>query len=708
MANVPTWTGVWAILSRRWVSAAGMFAFAFLVIGTFVTLMALDLLRMRADAIRTSERNTAAFALALGDNLGQTVSAVDRVMQTFLPRLQGDADRSFPAMDKLRSELLTLLSTIPEAQIFAAFDGDGVRFLNLSGWPDSKSSDGASKDYFVAHRDNPNLGLSVSNVFQSGSGYTIMSLSRRLNNPDGSFAGTLAISTELRYLQRIYDQAALSRNGSIALYRTDGTLLIRHPLTKDQINKNFGNTELFTKYLKESSVGTYETTSSPIDSIHRIVSYRKIEGVPLVVTASESFDEILTPWRELVQRYIILAVLIALAVSGLAYALYRQMSNRIAADGRFRAALDSASNAFITLLPRRTAEGGWDFTIMDANLSASGLIGTDRQSMIGASLTSIAPIFYHNGIVEICATTHESKRPTTTEVTYSPPGGDQRWLRVRTTPFRDGVALSVRDSTDEHEAQTAMRVAKENAESANRAKSDFLANMSHELRTPLNAVIGFADIIVQQLFGPVGSDRYREYATLIKMSGTHLLEIISDILDLAKVEADRVVLDETEIEIPGLWRICSTLIAGRAEQAGVKVTIAVPSDVPKLKADELRIKQIILNLLSNSVKFSTMGTEVRLAVKRMESGELAITVSDQGCGMTAAEIAVALQPFGQVNSSVTKSKEGTGLGLPLARRMTEIHGGRLDIHSVPGEGTVVTVLLPASRVLPQPSLAQAG
>lgn len=708
MANVPTWTGVWAILSRRWISAAGMFAFAFLVIGTFVTLMALDLLRMRADAIRTSERNTAAFALALADNLGQTVSSVDRVMQTFLPRLQGDADRSFPAMDKLRSELLTLLSTVPEAQIFAAFDGDGVRFLNLTGWPDSKSSDGASKDYFVAHRDNPNLGLSVSNVFQSASGYTIMSLSRRLSNPDGSFAGTLAISTELKYLQRIYDQAGLNRNGSIALYRTDGTLLIRHPEAKDQINRNFYNTELFSAHLTQSTFGTYHAASSPIDGIRRIVSYRKIEGVPLVVTASESVEEVLTPWRDLVERYIILAILIALAVSSLAYALYRQMNNRIAADGRFRAALDSASNAFITLSPQRTPEGRWDFIIMDANLSASGLIATDRQSMIGASLTTIAPRFYHNGIVNICAETHESRKPKTTQVMDVQPGADPRWLRVRTTPFRDGVALSLRDSTDEHEAQAAMQIAKENAESANRAKSDFLANMSHELRTPLNAVIGFADIIVQQLFGPVGSDRYREYATLIKMSGTHLLEIISDILDLAKVEADRVVLDETEIEMAGLLRICSTLIAGRAEQAGVKVTIAIPTDLPKLKADELRVKQIVLNLLSNAVKFSTMGTEVRLAVRLMESGELAVIVSDQGCGMTAAEIAVALQPFGQVNSSVTKSKEGTGLGLPLARRMTEIHGGRLDIHSVPGEGTVVTVLLPASRVLPQPPLAQAG
>lgn len=707
MANVPTLTGVWAILSRRWVSVAGMVVFAFLVIGTFVGVMAVDLLRMRADAIHTSERNTAAFALALADNLGQTVTSVDRVMQNFLPRLQGDSDRAFPAMDKLRGELLTILSTIPEAQIFAAFDGDGVRFLNLTGWPESKSSDGASKDYFVAHRDNPNLGLSVSNVFQSGSGYTIMSLSRRLNNPNGSFAGTLAISTELRYLQRIYDQAALNRNGSIALYRTDGTLLIRHPQAPDQINRKFDNAELFTTYLKQSPFGTYEAVS-PVDNIRRIFSYRRIEGVPLVVTTSETFDDILTPWHDLVQRYVLLAGLIAIAVSGLAYALHRQMSNRIAADGRFRAALDSASNVFITLSPHQAPDGRIDLAIMDANLSASGLLGVDRQVMIGASLASVAPMFHRNGIIGICEKTHETGRPMTTEVTYVQPGADQRWLRVRTTPFRDGVALSVRDSTEEHVVQATLQTAKENAESANRAKSDFLANMSHELRTPLNAVIGFADIIVQQLFGPVGSDRYREYATLIKMSGTHLLQIISDILDLAKVEADRVVLDEREIEISSLLRICSTLIAGRAEQAGVKVSIAVPADMPKLKADELRVKQIVINLLSNAVKFSTMGTEVRLTVRVKETGELAIAVSDQGCGMAPDEIALALEPFRQVNSSVTKSKEGTGLGLPLARRMTEIHGGRLDIHSIPGEGTVVTVLFPASRVLPPSPLAQAG
>jgi PAS domain S-box-containing protein len=340
--------------------------------------------------------------------------------------------------------------------------------------------------------------------------------------------------------------------------------------------------------------------------------------------------------------------------------------------------------------------------IRDANVAAGTLLGLDRDELVGRSLAAVAPKVRDNDIDAICAETYETGKYTSTTVVYLQLDLSRRWLRVRTTRYADGVVLSMRDATEEQEARDALQIAKESAESANRAKSDFLANMSHELRTPLNAVIGFADIIQQQLFGPVGSERYREYAKLIRMSGTHLVEIISDILDLAKVEANRVVLDEREMEVPPLLHICATLVAGRAEQAGVKVVVNADAGLPSLKADELRLKQIVLNLLSNAVKFSPADSEVRLGVRLTDDGDLAIAVSDRGCGMTSEEIELALQPFGQASSSIAKSKEGTGLGLPLARRMTEIHGGCLDIVSVPGEGTVVTVLLPAARVIGRP------
>jgi signal transduction histidine kinase len=699
--RVSYWERFRSMLSRSWVSAAGMIAFVSLVIGAFVAFMAVDLMRLRADLLHTSEHNTAGFALTLAENLGQTAASVDQVMLAFLPKLNGDADRSFPAMDKVRSDLLNYTLAIPEVQVFAAFDANGERFLNVTGWPAAHSSDGASKDYFRAHRDNPDLGLYISNVFTSSSGYRIISLSRRLNNPDGSFAGTLALSMTPKYLQRIYDQAGFNRNTSISLYRADGTLLLRHPAADSQINHVFDNVPLFSRYLGQASSGTF-TADSPIDGLRRITSYRSIAGAPLVLAVSEAYDDVLAPWWEQLDRYIILGILMTLAVSGFAFALYRQMANRAAADGRFRAALDSASTAFITLAPSIGSDDALDFIITDANTEAARLVGRERQSLIGASLATIGFDLAGDGVFPTCKTTHETGRSTASTISRRRNGAGLRRFRLRASPFADGVALSMRDVTEAYEANEALRLAKESAENANRAKSDFLANMSHELRTPLNAVIGFADIIAQQLWGPVGSDRYREYATLIRMSGAHLLEIISDILDLAKVEADRVVLEEREIEIPALLRICATLVAGRAEQAGVRVAIDVPADAPRIVVDELRIKQIVLNLLSNAVKFSRAGEIVEICVRRTSDGGLAIAVSDRGCGMTADEIELALQPFGQASSSVAKHKEGTGLGLPLARRMTEIHGGLLDIASIPGEGTVVTIVLPPSRVVDLP------
>lgn len=695
-----------AMPSRAWIGAAGMIAFASLVVGAFIAFMAVDLVRMRADIIRTSERNTAGFALTLAENLGQTVAAVDQVERAFVPRLDGAADRSFAAMDKVRSELLGYTVAIPEVQVFAAFDAKGVRFLNVTGWPNAHSSAGATKDYFRALRDNPNLGLYVSNVFKSSSGYKIISLSRRLNNPDGSFAGTLALSVTPKYLQRIYDQAGFNRNSSISLYRTDGTLLLRHPEADRQINHVFKSARLFTEFLPRSSFGTF-TAVSPIDGLRRIISYRKVQGAPLVLAVAESYEDALAPWREQLVRYVVLAVLIALAVSGFAFALYRQMASRAVADGRFRAALDAASTAFLTLIPNMGLDGDPDFVVTDANTEAARVIGCERQSLIGASLAAFGPDFAGEAVLAVCKATRESGRPMVTMVSTSPGGHGTRRLRVRTSPFAAGIALSVRDVTEQYEATEALRAAKESAETANRAKSNFLANMSHELRTPLNAVIGFADIIVQELWGPVGSERYREYAKLIRMSGSHLLEIISDILDLAKVEADRVVLEEQEIEIPALLRVCATLVAGRAEQGGVKVVIDVPSGEPRLLADELRVKQIVLNLLSNAIKFSSPGQTVNVAVRRSDDGGLAISVADRGCGMTPDEIELALQPFGQASSAIAKRKEGTGLGLPLARRMAEIHGGTLSIHSVPGEGTEVTVAFPPSRTAVS-KLARAG
>jgi signal transduction histidine kinase len=241
--------------------------------------------------------------------------------------------------------------------------------------------------------------------------------------------------------------------------------------------------------------------------------------------------------------------------------------------------------------------------------------------------------------------------------------------------------------------------ARDVANAANKAKSDFLANMSHELRTPLNAIIGFSEIMNAELLGPLGTPEYKQYAGDIHESGAHLLSLINDILDLSKIEAGRMDLVEERMVVGEVIEASVRIIRERAQAAELKLVCEIPDDLPNLFADERAIKQILLNLLSNAVKFTEAGGQVKIAACATPAGEIAFSVADSGVGMNAAEIKKALSPFGQVDSSLARKHEGTGLGLPLARSMTEVHGGTFAIESEKGVGTTVTITMPADRVL---------
>jgi len=251
-------------------------------------------------------------------------------------------------------------------------------------------------------------------------------------------------------------------------------------------------------------------------------------------------------------------------------------------------------------------------------------------------------------------------------------------------------------------AAGALASAHAEAEAASRAKSEFLANMSHELRTPLNAIIGFAEVIEKETFGPT-VPRYREYASDIHGSGRHLLQVINDILDLAKVEAGQMVLHEARLDPALVMQGCVRLIKPRAAKSNVRLYTTFDPHLPVLLADEARLRQIGLNLLSNAVKFTKAGGRVSVSTGLDRHGGITIAVSDTGIGMTADEIAIALEPFQQVTSSISRTNEGTGLGLPLTKTLVELHAGWLDIASVPGRGTTVTVTFPPSRSLAQPA-----
>jgi signal transduction histidine kinase len=243
-----------------------------------------------------------------------------------------------------------------------------------------------------------------------------------------------------------------------------------------------------------------------------------------------------------------------------------------------------------------------------------------------------------------------------------------------------------------------MAAALKAAEEADRVKSEFLANMSHELRTPLNAICGFSEMLRDEILGPLGQEQYKEYAKDIYDSGAHLLDIINDVLDMAKISAGAMVFHPDWID-PGEPIGLAIKLANGKNGAGAIVTDSGGLDaVPSLYVDERRLVQVLLNLISNAVKFSPVGSPIDVKLGRLDDGSFTLAVIDRGIGMTEAEIEWALRPFRQVEGHAARPQQGTGLGLPLAKSLAELNGASFTIESEKGSGTRITLVWPEALV----------
>lgn len=255
------------------------------------------------------------------------------------------------------------------------------------------------------------------------------------------------------------------------------------------------------------------------------------------------------------------------------------------------------------------------------------------------------------------------------------------------------------DITKRKQMELSLRVAKEQADAANNAKSAFLANMSHELRTPLNAIIGFSEMMMNEAFGPLGNSKYNEYLSDVFLSAKHLLEIINEVLDMSKIEAGKIELDEQDVDLNTLIQTLVRIMNSRILNTKIIIKETYQEDLPKLYADPRLLRQILINLITNSIKYSIYGGTISIQTALNNKNEIEVTVSDQGVGIPKDRIKDAMEPFGQIHDPSTHSDvyQGTGLGLPLAKAMVEMHGGDFKLDSEEGKGTTIIMSFTSRR-----------
>ncbi len=363
-----------------------------------------------------------------------------------------------------------------------------------------------------------------------------------------------------------------------------------------------------------------------------------------------------------------------------------------------QAVLDTATDGIVVL-----DRAG---SILSANRRAEALFGYDTRELSGRPFLEL----FAPESVDVVTTYLDSVREGSIESRLNngrdvtgralQGGHIALFMSVGRTGKDTGKLCAVfRDVTTWKKAEAELLAAKHDAEKASSAKSDLLAKISHEIRTPLNAIIGFSEVMMEERLGPMSNERYRDYVKDIHASGGHLISLINDLLDLSKIEAGKLELTFDKVSLNDLAQQCVALMQPQANRDRIIIRTSLPPTLPHVMADARSVRQIALNLLSNSIKFTEAGGQVIVSTALNDDGDVALRVRDNGIGMSEADIATALEPFRQIETTILGRAGGTGLGLPLTKALAEANRGRFHIRSAPKEGTLVEVAFRAVREL---------
>jgi PAS domain S-box-containing protein len=393
----------------------------------------------------------------------------------------------------------------------------------------------------------------------------------------------------------------------------------------------------------------------------------------------------------------------------------RDVTSRIRAQAALEETerrLAAAASNFPGAIYQRVLDADGNVSYPFISRGIKEMIGVDPEEVVASPdlLMEIVPYEVRSRIREAMEISARDMTPYEIEAPVFSRQGSQVWLRsvARPRPHIDGGVIwdgVFHDITERTFARQALQAAKDEAEAANRAKSYFLANVSHELRTPLNAVIGYSEVLRDEIFGPMEHEKYHEYSKDIHASGTHLLELIEDILDLSKIETGNIDVYEKEIDVREMMEETMRIAAPAIQKGNFDLSVEIAPAFPVLRADETRLRQVLLNLLSNAFKFTSEGGKITVKVDINDDGEPVFIVRDTGIGIAAKDIQHVLAPFGRVEQATVDNTRGTGLGLPLSKSLIEMHGGTFRLSSTLGTGTEVMFSLPAHRAIYRSSRA---
>ncbi len=668
-------------------------------------------------AFQHGERDALNWARAIDENTRRTFSSVGRLLHiiaAILPDDQGPGGLDHPAIGQLTEDLQ---NAAPHIMMVAVTDPGGAVVVHSGSYSPAGTAITELpwlREFRAADTDGI---LRVGRPMRDRStGQWGVPVGLRVNGADGSFRGVVIAVFNGSFIGEFYRSIDVGDDGRIALLRRDGVVLFANH--DQEIGHDTSHRRLFREHLPNAPEGIYDGESE--SGVARVTAYREVAGLPLVVRIDLSHRDILAEWFAAMLAEIMLALGAIPVIGGLAWLLARQFRRVRASERRFRLLAENATDVI------------WlhdlDGICRYVSPSCQRVTGHRPDELIGKPMEQSLVPADREAFQQFLRSLRHGTASASGSFRVAREDGTLIWLEMSSGHVREstmgtggeivGVSRDVSDRVrftqqlqeqrQRVEEQAAYLVtaareleaarieaesARRTAEQASIAKSQFLASMSHELRTPLNAILGFSEMLHEQMFGPLGDARYRDYAGDIHDSGLHLLQLINDILDIAKIEAGKMQLCLTRIDLNHLFHGVLRLVKVKAQNRGIALSCQAPADLPPLRADERAVKQILFNLLSNAVKFTSRGGTITLAATAQDD-YLSISVADTGAGIPAEEIDRVFRPFEQIDNKYGVARDGTGLGLPLVHALVELHHGSVAIASTVGVGTTMTVRLP--------------